>query len=102
MDYKISSDGSTAVSTTQEWLPMEDCPTNTKVRLLTEGRVSVPGSVTLQTLKNYVAWAPEPKEPAWLKEKLKIGAKQKVERRDRSEWNSGDLMAAMMRDGAGS
>lgn len=71
MDYKISSDGSTAVSTTQEWLPMEDCPTNTKVRLLTEGRVSVPGSVTLQTLKNYVAWAPEPKEPAWLKEKLK-------------------------------
>lgn len=71
MNYKISSDGTTAVSTTQEWQHMDSCPLHTKVRLLTEGRTSVTGNVTPQNFKHYLAWAAEPKEPQWLKDQLR-------------------------------
>jgi hypothetical protein len=68
MNYKISSDGSTAVSLTEQWLPMSSVPHGKKVRLLTIGRVSVSGSVDTRTESHYLAWAPEPKEPDWLKQ----------------------------------
>ena len=68
MSHKLSSDRSTAVSLTEEWLRMSQCPLGVKVQLLTPGRVGVYGTVkSLQELQGYLGWAPLPKEPAWLK-----------------------------------
>lgn len=68
MKHKLSSDRTTAVSLSEEWQLMSECPLGVKVQLLTFGRVGVYGTIkNVKDLTNYLGWAPLPKEPSWMK-----------------------------------
>ena len=67
-NYKLTSDKSTAVSVTDEWLPLTNAPLGVKIQLLTVGRVGVHGKLDSRNVSHYLAWAPVPKEPQWLKD----------------------------------
>ena len=59
--YKADSTGSTAVDANYHWLPMNTCPTGTKVQLLGGGGVAVYGQYTGKSDDDFWAgWAPLP------------------------------------------
>lgn len=70
MSHTISTDGSTAVATGEFWLPLKSAPIGVKVQGLTLGRVGCYTVFTKAALSSgdYIAWAPMPKEPEWLKD----------------------------------
>jgi hypothetical protein len=68
MRFKISGDGSTAVSMTEEWEHMQLAPLGIKVQVLTIGKIATHGVLTKENLKDYKGWAPLPKEPPWMRD----------------------------------
>lgn len=60
MNYKISSDQSTAVSLDEAFQPMETCPRNVKVQTLTTGGIACYSIVTDKDAHMYMGWAPVP------------------------------------------
>lgn len=69
MTWRISTDGSTAVSTEVEYLPLSECPRNVSVWLLTRYGKPVDGIYTGQS--DVVGWSPKPMIPKFMKELLK-------------------------------
>ena len=70
--FKISSDGNAAVSLTQSWLPMDDVPWRVQVQVLTKHGKHAKGLIRCEADKlMYVAWAPLPFVPDWLKPLIK-------------------------------
>lgn len=68
MEYRLSKDGSVAVSTSDEWKHLDTAPMGAQCQLLTKHRVHVRGILTAANKKDYIAWFPSPKEPQWLKD----------------------------------
>lgn len=58
--WRRSSDGQAAVDLDYYWQPMETCPKNTKVQLLTIGGIAIYGSWNGRD-PFYTDWAPLPK-----------------------------------------
>ena len=69
MTWHINSDKSAAVSDTYVWLPINRCPHNVKVLLLTAGDTCVVGHYYGQV--GYKFWAPLPKKQSADSELLK-------------------------------
>ena len=69
MTWHINSDKSAAVSDTYVWLPINRCPHNVKVLLLTAGDTCVVGHYYGQV--GYKFWAPLPKKTSADSELLK-------------------------------
>ena len=69
MNFKISSDGTTAVSTQEPWLPMDTVPKNVRCQVLTKHGKATNAIIKAEVDKlMYVAWAPFPYTPDWLKQ----------------------------------
>lgn len=66
MNFKLTSDQSTAVATDYFWQPLSTCPEGAKVQLLTIGGVAIYGQYRAGDTF-YKAWAPCPKIPDWMK-----------------------------------
>lgn len=72
MTWKISSDGTVAVSTQEAWLPIDSVPKNVRCQVLTKYGKATQGIVKSEADKlMYRAWAPLPYTPDWLKELAK-------------------------------
>ena len=61
-DIKISSFG-VAVDQTRYWMPMDTCPQNVKVQLLTASGIAVYGKVGEKNQDVFEGWAALPKKP---------------------------------------
>lgn len=62
MMWHLNNAKNAAVSDTEPWLKMDDCPLNVKVQLLTRGKVAVYGQISHDTFRsNYLYWAPLPR-----------------------------------------
>ena len=69
MNVKLNHDKTAAVATDYEWLPIDaNTPRGVKLQLLTNpGGVAIYGELHEKTVGNYLAWAPCPRKPDWLK-----------------------------------
>lgn len=67
MSVKTSADGSVAVDPDYFWQPMGTCPVGQKVQLLTVHGVAIYGNYSSHQARSYMAWAPLPRKPDWLK-----------------------------------
>lgn len=68
---KVNDQYAVVVATDYEWLPITPAtPRGAKVQLLTRWGVSVYGQLSAGNLKDFVAWAPCPNKPDWLKRLL--------------------------------
>lgn len=67
MDIKSNADATVAVALDQFWQPLSTCPTGQKVQLLTVHGVAIYGNYSVHQAKSYLAWAPLPRKPDWLK-----------------------------------
>lgn len=67
-NFRLSTDRSSAVDLDYEWQPLETAPRGVKIQLLTVGRVGVYGQLDSRNNAHFLAWAPVPKEPQWLKD----------------------------------
>ena len=68
MTIKIKNN-EVAVDQNYEWLPMETCPRGVKVQLLSRGRIACYGHYTGTKDRGWLAWAPLPSIPEWLKDR---------------------------------
>lgn len=68
---KLNQERAVVVATDYPWLPITDTtPRGAKLQLLTRHGVAVYGQLSANNLKGFLAWAPCPDVPAWLKKLL--------------------------------
>lgn len=67
MSIKTNADATVAVDDAYFWQPLSTCPVGQKVQLLTQHGVAIYGTYNYHQIRHYLAWAPLPRKPDWLK-----------------------------------
>ena len=68
---KVNDQYGVAVARDYDWLPITDAtPRGAKLQLLTRHGVAVYGQLSAGNMKDFLAWAPCPDVPGWLKRLL--------------------------------
>ncbi len=71
IDVKVNRERAVAVDQRYPWLPInETTPRGAKLQLLTRHGVAVYGQLSAGNMKDFLAWAPCPDVPDWLKRLL--------------------------------